>query len=127
MSDSIPFLYLKQPCDEAIAWFSQQVKKVGLQVMCTFDLQMARINHGDCPCPHHGTEQCDCQMVVLLVYGEGLQPVSLIAHSFEGKTWFSLVDTAQQQADPRMEAIIFQSVFQEWTAPFNQTKWIHPI
>ena len=69
MSDSYPFLFLEQPCDDAIDWVIHQVSGVGLQVMRTFDLQAARHDPADCPCPHHGTEQCDCQMVVLLVYG----------------------------------------------------------
>jgi hypothetical protein len=45
-------------------------------------------------------------MVVLLVYGSGRQPVSIVAHGHNGQTWFSVVDTPQQRADPRLEAAI---------------------
>jgi hypothetical protein len=51
-------------------------------------------------------------MVVLLVYGSGgytssdHQPVSVVAHGHNGQTWFSVVDTPQQRADPRLEAAI---------------------
>ena len=110
MSDSYPFLILEQPCDEAIAWVISQVSGAGLQVMRTFDLQAARHEHADCPCPHHGTDQCDCQMVVLLVYGDDFQPASLVAHCHVGKTWFSLVDTPQQRADPCLERAIRQAL-----------------
>jgi hypothetical protein len=37
-------------------------------------------------------EACDCQMVVLLVYGKENLPVSLVAHGHNGQTWFSLVE-----------------------------------
>lgn len=110
MSDSYPFLMLEHPCNEAIAWVVSQVSGVGLQVIRTFDLQVARHYAADCPCPHHGTDQCDCQMVVLLVFGENYQPISLVAHCYDGRTWFSLVDTPQQRADPRLEKAIRQAL-----------------
>jgi hypothetical protein len=96
------FLSLEQPCNEAIAWAVSRVSGAGLQVLRTFDLQDARHTHIECPCPHHGTDSCDCQMVVLLVYADHYKPVSLVAHSYNSKTWFSLVDTPQQRADPSM-------------------------
>jgi hypothetical protein len=106
MSDNFPFLILEQPCDDAIDWVAQQMISVGLRVVRTFDLHVARHTQASCPCPHHGTEQCDCQMVVLLVYGGERQPISIVAHGYNGQTWFSVVDTPQQQADPRLEAAI---------------------
>jgi hypothetical protein len=110
MSDAYPFLILEQPCNEAAAWVIRQVSGAGLQVLRTFDLQDARHDPAECPCPHHGTDRCDCQMVVLLIYGGDYQPVSLVAHSHDGKTWFSLVDTPQQRADPRMQRAILQAL-----------------
>jgi hypothetical protein len=107
MSDSSPFLILEQPCDEAIDWVTRQISTAGLRVVRTFDLQVARNDiHASCPCPHHGTEQCDCQMVVLLVYRDNHQPVSIVAHGHNGQTWFSVVDTPQQHADPLIESAI---------------------
>src|SRR3972149_11902275 len=106
MSDSSPFLILEQPCDDAINWVARQIGNAGLQVVRTFDLHVARHTHANCPCPHHGTDQCDCQMVVLLVYGSDRQPVSIVAHGHNGQTWFSVVDPPQQRADPRLEAAI---------------------
>jgi len=106
MNDSYPFLTLEQPWDEAIAWVSNQVSKVGLQVVRTFDFQTARHDPVSSRCPLHGAEPCDCQIVVLLVYGGNLQPISLVARGFDGQTWFSLVDTPQQRADPDLESSI---------------------
>lgn len=114
MSDNSPFLILEQPCDAAIDWVARQIGNAGLRVVRTFDLQVARCNqndaHANCPCPHHGTENCDCQMVVLLVYGNDHQPVSIVAHGYNGQTWFSVVDIPQQRADSRLEANIRQAL-----------------
>jgi hypothetical protein len=105
MSDNSPFLVLEETCDEAIVWFTEQVDHTGMQVVRTFDLQATRQENPDCPCPHHGSDQCDCQMV-LLVYHPGHQPISIVAHGFDGQTWFSVVDNPQQRADPHLEATI---------------------
>lgn len=106
MSENAPFLILEQPCDVAIDWVVQQITDAGMQAVRTFDLHVARGDHAGCPCPHHGTEQCDCQMVVLLVYRGEHQPTSLVAHGHNGQTWFSVVDTPQQRADPHLETAI---------------------
>jgi hypothetical protein len=110
LGDNTSILTLHQPCADAVDWVVDQVNRAGLSVMRTFDLQVARDARMDCPCPHHGTDVCDCQMVVLLVYaGEG-EPVTLIAHGYNGQTWFSVVDNPQQRADPRVEMTIRQFV-----------------
>jgi hypothetical protein len=127
MSDSYPFLIRNQPCNEAIAWVVSQVSGVGLQVMRTFDLQAAHHDSGDCPCPHHGTDQCDCQMVVLLVYSEEYQPISLVAHSHDGKTWFSLVDTPQQRADPHLEKALRQTLTSSDVSPLSRGNCAHAL
>ncbi len=110
MSDPYPFLILEQPWNEATAWVIRQVSDAGLQVLRTFDLQDARHDPADCPSPDQGTDRCDCQMVVLLIYGDDYQPVSLVAHGHDGRTWFSIVDTPQQRADPRLERAILQAL-----------------
>jgi hypothetical protein len=106
MSGKNPFLVLRKECDEAVCWLSERLNQAGLQVVQTFDRQVARAAHGSCSCPHHGTEQCDCQMVVLLVYENANQPASLVAHGRDGQTWFSLVDSPQQRVEARFEALI---------------------
>ncbi|OGO11195.1 MAG: hypothetical protein A2032_05085 [Chloroflexi bacterium RBG_19FT_COMBO_49_13] len=106
MSDNFLFLVLEKTCDDAVEWFSEQVAQKGLRVVRTFDLKDARHANVDCPCPHHNTAQCDCQMVVLLVFQTGHQPISIVAHGYNGQTWFSVVDNPQQRADPRIEEAI---------------------
>jgi hypothetical protein len=108
MSDAYTLLRLKLPSEEAVSWLTGFINKAGLRVVRTFDLQDARHHHAQCPCPHHGTDLCDCQLVVLLVYGNSSCPVSLLAHSYDGQTFVSLVDNPQQRADFQMERTLRQ-------------------
>ena len=100
------FLTLNCSCDEALRWTSQNLTRNGLRVMQTFDLHTARHALEDCPCPNHGTSECDCQMLVLLVYGEASEPVTLILHGNDGKTWFSIVNNSSQGAEASVRSAI---------------------
>jgi hypothetical protein len=112
MNANSPLLRLDQPCDQAVDWVVNRFKQAGLSVIRTFDLQVARQAQLTCPCPHHGTDLCDCQMVVLLVYAGSKDPITLIAHGYTGQTWFSVVDTPQQRVDSRMERMLQQVISQ---------------
>lgn len=59
-----------------------------------------------CDCPYHGTRDCDCQVVVLLVYGDNGTPATLLIHGRDQKTNFSLVNTPQNPVEPGLEARI---------------------
>jgi hypothetical protein len=107
---SPPFLLVNKACDEAVAEVIQQLVSANLQVLRTFDLQISRTAFPQCTCPNHGTEKCDCEFVVLLVYRDSLPPASLIAHGHNGKTWFTLVDSPEQRAAPQSIAAIRQAL-----------------
>lgn len=92
MNQNRPILYLQQSWDDAVPYFVERMQQSGLQVIRTFDLHETRVGEINCTCPNHGTEKCDCQMVVLLVYGKENQPASLVAHGHNGQTWFSMVE-----------------------------------
>jgi len=121
---------LECPCDEAVAAVTQAFVNSGLRVMYSFDLHTAakRITNvgrsrtpgavqmidwqaiqaipTGCVCPRHGTDLCDCQMVVILVYGAADSPATVMAHGYDGRTWISLVDTPEQRPDPDLAATI---------------------
>ena len=90
-----PFLNVSSTCDQTLQWVNQRLLEAGLRGVRTFDLHTARAASRDCACPAHGTEQCDCQMVVLLIYGNTEEPATLILHGNDGKTWLSLTDPAK--------------------------------
>ena len=94
-----PFLTVGQTCDRALPWVIEQLHQAGLRSVQTFDLHTARAALHDCDCPHHGTDQCDCQMVVLLVYGKMDEPATLILHGNDGTTWLSITASAKSNRD----------------------------
>jgi hypothetical protein len=94
-----PFLAINHSCDEALRWATQQLSQVGLRPVQTFDLHTARLALHDCPCPNHGTNECDCQMIVMLVYGTAYEPVTLILHGNAGQTWVSIADSPHPKSD----------------------------
>jgi hypothetical protein len=110
MMEKAPFLIVEQTYDVAIEQVMEQITKLGLQITQTFDLQQARQAHGNCPCPHHGTEKCDCQLVVILIYGNSPRPATMIAHGHEGRTWFSFVDSPQQHVSHSMETLLVRTL-----------------
>lgn len=94
-----PFLTVHQTCDQTLPWVNQQLLKVGLRSVQTFDLHTARAALHNCECPHHGTDQCDCQMVILLVYGKMEEPATLILHGNDGTTWLSISASVKPNHD----------------------------
>jgi hypothetical protein len=105
-----PSLSLNASCEESLVWLQRRLPVAGLRVVQTFDLQAARLTLHDCPCPRHGTSECDCQMVVLLVYGSTADPATLILHGNDGQTWLSLVSTLTQHPDPLLRSTIEQAL-----------------
>lgn len=105
INQSQSLMYLSQPCSETVQWAIGRLNQGGLQVLQTFDFEGARGIEPSCTCAYHGTDRCDCQMVVLLVYGKGSQPVSLMVHGHDGKAWVSLVESFQS-SNPVLETQI---------------------
>jgi hypothetical protein len=110
---------LECPCAEAVALVTSAFAECGLRVLHSFDLRVASHRAmwaadlaipADCLCPKHGTADCDCQMVVMLVYGAAASPATLEAHGHDGRTWLSLVDTPEQRSDAILAETIVQSL-----------------
>jgi hypothetical protein len=120
LMNTYPFLSINHPCDEALQWTKKQLLQAGLRSIQTFDLNAARAGSHDCPCPNHGTNKCDCQMVVLLVYGKAAEPVTLILHGNDGQTQLSIADDPRQRADAKLISAIQQAL--ELKAPFSVTQ-----
>ncbi|HSM72353.1 MAG TPA: hypothetical protein VK851_12485 [Anaerolineales bacterium] len=113
MSALLPFLSLDQTCDKTQAWAVQELTGAGLRVVQTFDLNVARLAHPDCTCPNHGTEVCNCQMIVLLVYQKKGDPVTLVIHGQESKSWLSFAFSDKRKASQRIEATIRRTLRSE--------------
>ena len=82
-----PLLTLHCRCDTAVTEITEALENSGLRIMPSFDSSLATV---PTTCPHHGTEQCDCRIVILLVYGADERPATLMVHGQDGETWISL-------------------------------------
>ncbi|MBM3182237.1 MAG: hypothetical protein FJZ86_18110 [Chloroflexi bacterium] len=101
-----PFLSVDHSCDEAWQWTKKLLLQAGLRPIQTFDLHTALVGLQDCPCPNHGKNECDCQMVVVLVYGSASEPATLILHGNDGQTWLSIVNNSLQHTDASIRSAI---------------------
>ena len=110
MNTIASFWSVERSCDSTLRWIKRRLSQRGFRALQTFDLHDARLGLSDCPCPHHGTAHCDCQMVVLLVYGQAGRPATLILHGNDGQSWLSLVNTPAQQADASLRVSIEQAL-----------------
>ncbi|MDL1943448.1 hypothetical protein FBQ99_14005 [Chloroflexi bacterium CFX2] len=106
------FLTVDLPCDAALQAAKKKLSQAGLRALQTFDLHATRARQPqpDCSCPNHGTADCDCQMVVLMVYGETAEPAALILHGSDGQTRFSIADDLSQRADKQLAAAIKEAL-----------------
>ncbi len=107
---ALPIMVFKKNCNQVIHEITRLLTSSGLTVVESFDLQVARASHNGCTCPHHGTDQCTCQMAILLVYGEGAMPVSLMVHGNDERTELSLVETTGQMIIPAMRTKIISTL-----------------
>lgn len=110
MNQALELPTLNMDANKAIPQITQILTRVGLQVIQSFDLQTTRASQINCRCPHHDTDLCDCQMVVLLIYGSGAVPTTLVAHGQDGRTYLSLVDNPQQRPDTDLYYFIRQAL-----------------
>lgn len=106
MSTLTPFLVLDQTCEQVVIWINQQLTSTNYRIVRTFDLQVARLAHPDCPCPHHENSECNCQMVILLVYRKQEAPVTLVVHGQDGRSWVSLASVGGKHINQYLESSI---------------------
>ena len=105
-----PLLKLSCIGDEAVSKVKHVLNDTGLRVVVSFDSHLVREGISPTACPHHGTANCDCQIVILLVYGEDSHPATLLAHGQDGETWISLAAPPGQRIPARLEKEISKAL-----------------
>ncbi|GAB4577449.1 MAG: hypothetical protein Fur0022_01800 [Anaerolineales bacterium] len=95
-------------CETVIQQVTQDLEKARLRVVRSFDLRSACGSLDGNVCPHHGTAPCDCQLVVLLVYGVGATPASLLLHSHRGQTEIQCDETPEARPNSELKAQIYR-------------------
>jgi hypothetical protein len=122
MSALLPFLALNQNRDQVEAWVKEKLTAAGFRVVPTFDLQVARHAHPECPCPHHGTDECNCQLVVLMVYGRQEDPATLVLHGQDGKTWISLATPIETRSRQNLESSVRHMLVHRYSDSFSSAE-----
>ncbi|NIS81049.1 MAG: hypothetical protein GTO14_12765 [Anaerolineales bacterium] len=106
-------LTLSLPWRDVLAQLERVLADVGLEVVQSFNLQSARNSFQDpdlFPCPDHGTSQCACQYMVLLVQQEGLAPLTLEIHGHDDETYISLVHTSSGLMDDGVKDLVQRAI-----------------
>ncbi len=101
-----PILEINTTCSVFVASLKEALTAEGLLVVQSFDLHSARMLHADCTCPNHGTDQCTCELVVLLVYRSVGGPITIVLDGRDGNTFVFATDDAGNTFRPStIEAI----------------------
>ena len=111
MSKTHQLAKLNLDCEVVINYMRQYLLEQGVQTMRSFDLQSACASYPDLTCTHHENLACDCQLVILLAYGQCGAPASLVVHSHKGQTDIQLIKSPGNQPGKDLESII-RSVFE---------------
>lgn len=82
----------------------------GLRAVPSFDLRAALAQSWSCPCPHHRSAACACQMAVVLVHDPGGAWAALVAHSHGARTWVDLVQATTRFPHTALSSAIRQSI-----------------
>ncbi len=91
---ALPLMVFQSDCNRVIHQVTQLLASKGFLVLESFNLQNAKAAaYSVCPCPHHGTDQCSCQMAVILVYAEDVDPVTLTIHGNDQQTELDIDNT----------------------------------
>jgi hypothetical protein len=105
-----PLAIIDTQCAQFVEPLKSALAEADLTAFQSFDLQSTRALHEGCTCPHHGTSQCTCELVVLLVYAPASDPVSLVLDGRDGQTYIFISDDAGAPANLVLSAAIERAV-----------------
>lgn len=91
-----PLLVLNQGCNCTADQVSDHLDAAGFSVVRSFDLISAQ----------QGSSNCDCQMIILLVYGQDGPPASLIFDGTQFNTSIFLENDPERRLAPRISALM---------------------
>jgi copper chaperone CopZ len=93
-----PTFFINRVFDEATRITVETLSNQSYRVVTSFDLQNAAASHELCTCPHHGTDKCTCQYLVLLAYpcNQG-KPLVIAVHGRGQKSYVSLLEGQENE------------------------------
>jgi hypothetical protein len=109
MNNNISVMDILGDCEVVAEYLTQVLNNSGYEVIRSFDLQRAREVHTSCACSYHGTADCNCQLIILLVYLQTEQPRTLVLHGKNGVSHLGWGDELSPQ-DESMMLSMFKEV-----------------
>lgn len=122
MVQTTGFSAFKLDCETLIAKITLLATYWGLRVVRSFDLRSAYATYPDSTCPYHGVSPCDCQLVVLLIYGVEATPASVLLRSHRGITELALIDPVDNRPDLELVKTIQLVLATSFGSPFVMTR-----
>ena len=107
-----PLFLLNEDCQILVKLVIEQVRAVGMQTVCSFDLEAVRARNSGFCCPTHGTAHCTCQMVILLIFNSYTVPLTMTMEGLDHQTWIYLEPgqgVLEEQVDPSLITALFQA------------------
>ena len=110
-----PLKVIDIQCARFVEPLKQAFTDAGLWVFQSFDLRSTRALHEGCTCAYHGTSQCTCELVVLLVYRALGDPITLVLDGRDEQTYIFINDERGTSVRPAtmemIERIINQAAY----------------
>lgn len=87
-----PVMVIDAHCSQFARMLQAVFSAAGLSAFQSFDLRSTRALHEGCTCPNHGTRQCTCELIVLLVYLPEGGPLTVVLDGRDAQTFVFLAD-----------------------------------
>lgn len=107
-----PLRVVDVQCSKFVGPLKKAFTDAGLWSFQSFDLQSTRALHEDCTCEYHGTSQCTCELVVLLVYRALGDPITLVLDGRDEKTYVFIVEDRGPSIRPATREMIERIILQ---------------
>ena len=107
-----PLSVVDVQCSKFVGPLKTAFSEAGLWSFQSFDLQSTRALHEDCTCEYHGTSQCTCELVVLLVYRALGDPITLVLDGRDGQTFVFIVEEKGPSIRPATRDMIERIILQ---------------
>lgn len=119
-----PLLVVDIQCSRLIEPIKSSLIVKGLWTFESFDLRSTRAFHEGCSCPHHGTNECTCELVVLLVYHAVGEPISMVLDGRDDQTFVFVTGEGKDAIPASAVEIIENSIRKAVYTLQNQDIWV---
>ena len=105
-----PIAIVESQCSFIISPLMNALEQAGLWVLRSFEFKNNQTQLMHCHCAANCDSQCECELVVLLVYPKVGNPVTLILDGREGKTYVFISEEKEYQFPTPLTRLITKAV-----------------